>query len=84
VLEAAPNLFGRGLFIHTTPEKSVVINNVLKSFKATSEVDRERATQILDYIIKKKKRIEKRQEEVTKVRNETEYTALLAEIEKEK
>jgi Skp family chaperone for outer membrane proteins len=28
--------------------------------------------------------IEKRQEEFTKVRNDTEYTALLAEIEKEK
>jgi hypothetical protein len=35
-------------------DRSHAMNNTLKSLDATSEIDRQRGTQILDYLIKQK------------------------------
>ena len=61
-----------------------VVNNVLRTFRANSEVDRQRATQILDYIIERRKMVDRRREEATENMKEVEQLALLKQIESEK
>jgi len=63
ILEPVPQVSGRGVSISPPQDRPYVINNVIKPFRATSEVDRQRATQILDYIIERRKMAERRTEE---------------------
>ena len=48
---------GRGISVAPPIDRPIVINNVIKHFSG-KELDRSRATEILDYIIQKKKKVE--------------------------
>jgi hypothetical protein len=50
----------------------MVINQVVKPFKASSEIDRQRATAILDYIIERRKMVARRQEELAEAHQQNE------------
>jgi hypothetical protein len=77
ILDPVPQLSGRGVSVSPPQDRPYVINNVIKSFRATSEVDRQRATQILDYIIDRRKMVERRTEEQKEATKEEEHEALL-------
>ena len=68
---------GKGAAIDPPTDRPFVINNVIKPFKATSEIDRQRATQILDYIIERRRMAEKRDKEALGVRKNSEHEELL-------
>ena len=84
ILEPVPQVSGRGISISPPRDRPYVINNTIKPFRATSEVDRQRATQILDYIIDRRKMAERRTEEQKEADKEMEHGALLKQIEDEK
>ena len=68
MLTTVPQISGRGQASKPYDNQPVIINNVVKPFQATSEEDRRRATLVLDYIIKKKKFVEKKKaEDIKKV-----------------
>lgn len=51
VLEEAKQMSGTGTAIQPPGDKPVIINNVIRPFDGKSEVDRQRATEILDYVV---------------------------------
>jgi hypothetical protein len=61
-LDPVVQISGKGSSVSPPIDRPYVINNVIKPFKANSEVDRQRATQILDYIIMRRKMAEKRKD----------------------
>ena len=64
LLSPVKQISGRGLSVEPPFDRPMVINQVVKPFKASSEIDRQRATAILDYIIERRKMIARRQEEL--------------------
>ena len=54
ILDAAPQMSGRGISISPPKDRTKVVNNVIKPFKGESEADRRRATEILDFIVRKR------------------------------
>jgi hypothetical protein len=57
---------------------------VIQPFRASSEIDRQRATQILDYIIMRRKMVSKRKDDQSGERQQTENGELLNQIDQEK
>jgi len=53
-----PKIGGRGISVEPPRDRPNIVNTVVKPFAANSELDRLRATQILDFIISKKKKSE--------------------------
>jgi len=45
---------GKGLAISPPKDRNKIVNNVIKTFKGESEQDRQRATEILDFIVRKR------------------------------
>jgi hypothetical protein len=62
ILNSVPQIKGRGVSVELPTDRGKVVNSVVKPFAGTSEIHRQRATQILDYIISKKKSIQKKVE----------------------
>lgn len=52
------NQLGENTMDETSPEQSIIVNNMVKHLSGT-EIDRMKQTQILDFIIQKKKNKEK-------------------------
>ena len=83
LLAPVPQISGRGKAVSPPTDRQVVINNVIKPFEGKSEEDRRRATQILDFIIGKRKAINKLKEDWSEARKNEEQRALLAQLEEE-
>jgi hypothetical protein len=74
---------GTGVSIEQPTDRAVVVNNVIKHFSG-AERDRAKATQILDFIIDKKKRQEKQSHANAERKKEAEQAVLLAFLQREK
>jgi hypothetical protein len=48
---------GYGRAIQPPGDKARIVNNRVKPFDAKEEIDRERATEILDYVVQRKKKL---------------------------
>ena len=84
ILAPVPQISGRGEAVSPPKDRPRVVNNVIRPFEGRSEEDRRRATQILDYIIGKRRTIAKRQEADGEARMKEEHQALVKQIEEEK
>lgn len=62
ILQPVPQISGRGEAVSPPRDRPIVINNVVKPFRGGSEEDRRRATNIMDFIIQKKKAVERTKE----------------------
>jgi hypothetical protein len=60
ILDPVSQISGKGASVSQPLDRPYVINSVIKPFSASSEIDRQRATQILDYIIMRRKMASKR------------------------
>jgi hypothetical protein len=83
-LDPVTQLQGKGASVSPPIDRPYVINNVIRPFKAESEVHRQRATQILDYIIMRRKMAAKRQTDLEGTGKEDESLYLIEQIEQEK
>ena len=83
-MKPVTQISGRGASVEPPIDRPYVINNVIKPFKASQEVDRQRATQILDYIIERRKMADRRNADNFGARKESEHAELLQQIEDEK
>lgn len=82
LVSEVPTMQGKGVSVELPTDIGKVINNVVKPF-GNNEINRQRATQILDFIIAKKKsdllKVEKKQER----KKELEEKILMKILEKE-
>ena len=63
ILDPVAQISGKGASVSPPLDRPYVINSVIKPFRANSEIDRQRATQILDYIIMRRKMASKRKDD---------------------